>query len=205
MKNKNAIIANISLVIFELVSMILSLCLYHKYDLIYYTQDSNLLSLMASFIYLIYLYKGEVPKWVSIFKYISVLGLTVTFLVALFILTPMYNFNLALLFFEPSMFFNHLFCPILAFYSFVFVESHVINGWRDNIRACYFTIFYGVLTIILNILNVIEGPYPFLYVYKNPVYVSVLYFLLIVGGSFGISSLIGRIKNERQKRIIKNN
>ena len=194
MKNKESIITNIVLVLFEIIGMSLSLILYHKYDLIYYTQDSNLLSLIASSIYLIYLFKDNVPKWVSILKYISVLGLTVTFLVALFILTPMYNFNIPAIFFEPSMLFHHLLCPSLAFISFVFVEHHKIEGFRDNLRACYFTIFYAVITTLLNILNVIKGPYPFLYVYENPIYMSILFFLIIVGGSFLVASFIGRIK-----------
>ena len=106
----------------------------------------------------------------------------------------MYDFNILAIFFEPSMLFHHLLCPVFAFYSFVFVEKHDIAGLRDNLRACYFTIFYALSTLLLNILNVIKGPYPFLYVYENPVYLSIFYFIVITGGAFLVSYLIGRIK-----------
>ena len=194
MKNKESIITNAMLILFEIIGISLSIIIYHKYDLIYYTQDSNLLSLIASIIYLVYSFKDNIPKWVSILKYISVLGLTVTFLVALFILTPMYDFNITLIFFEPTMLFHHLICPVVAFISFVFFEKHDIKGWKDSLRACYFTIIYAVVTVLLNVLKIIKGPYPFLFVYENPIYISILFFFVIVVGSFGVSSLIRRIK-----------
>lgn len=194
MNNKNAYALNLIIIILELVGITMSLVCYGKFDLTYYTQDSNLLGLISAFIYIVYLKKDNIPKWVSILKYISVLCLTVTFLVVLLILGPMYNFNYLALFFEPTMFIYHLSVPIIAFISFVFYEIHDIHGIKDNLRAIYYTIIYGIITLILNILNVMHGPYPFLYVHENPIYMSVIYFTVIILGSFGIARLIERIK-----------
>ena len=40
------------------------------------------------------------------------------------------------------------------------------------------------------IAKVIEGPYPFLYVYKQPVYMSVLWCVIILGGAYLIALLL---------------
>ena len=81
----------------------------------------------------------------------------------------------------------------------MFFERHKINGLKDNFRAVYFTIAYAIVFITLNILKVYEGPYPFLMVYKQPVYMSIIWFILIVGGAFGIGKLIMWIKNRQER------
>ena len=63
-----------------------------------------------------------------------------------------------------------------------------------------FTIAYAIVFITLNILKVYEGPYPFLMVYKQPVYMSIVWFILIVGGAFGIGKGIMWIKNRQEKK-----
>lgn len=184
----------------------------------YYTQLSNYFALISATIYTIYLYKNikaktiennnnkeikdtTIPKWVSILKYSSTLSLLVTFLVVVFILTPMFglkSFSWMLL--QGTNLYFHTICPILTFISFIFFEKHNIKGLRDNIRAMYFTMIYATLFIILNILRVVKGPYPFLMVYEQPVYMSIIWFILIVGGAFALSMLIMWIKNKQENK-----
>ena len=167
----------------------------------YYTQLSNYFALCSAEIYLVFLIRNikdkskEIPKWVSILKYSATLSLLVTFLVVVFILTPYYGKDIIIwIFFEGSNLFYHTLCPIITFISFMFFESHNIKGIKDNFRAVYFTIAYAIVFITLNILKVYEGPYPFLMVYKQPVYMSIIWFIIIVGGAFGIGKLIMWIK-----------
>lgn len=87
------------------------------------------------------------------------------------------------------------------FISFIFFEKHDIKGFKDNFRAIYFTIAYAVVFIILNILKVYDGPYPFLQVYNQPIYMSVIWFIVIVGGAFGLGKLIMWIKNKQENKI----
>jgi hypothetical protein len=49
--------------------------------------------------------------------------------------------------------------------------------------------------VILNVLKVLEGPYPFLYVYKQPWYVSVGWAVGIVGANFLYAFLMMVLQN----------
>ena len=130
---------------------------------------------------------------------ISLYYLLVTFSVVVFVLTPYYSkYIIIWIFFLGSKLFYHTLCSIIIFISFMFFESHNIKGLKDNIRAIYFTIIYAIVFITLNILKVYEGPYPFLMVYKQPVYMSITWFIIIVGGAFGIGKLIMWVKNKQK-------
>lgn len=92
----------------------------------------------------------------------------------------------------------HTLCPILAFLSFTNFESHEIEEKKDCIRATYFTIIYAIILIILNIINVVEGPYPFLRVQENPIWMSIIWFIVTVGGSYLLSKAISKIKIKKK-------
>ena len=210
-----ALAINIILVVIGLIGLIETIIGFGNPALEYYTQLSNYFALISATIYTVYLYKNikgktkeknnnkeikntTIPKWVSILKYSSTLSLLVTFLVVVFILTPMFGLkSFSWMLFQGTNFYFHTICPILTFISFIFFEKHNIKGLRDNIRAMYFTMIYATLFIILNILRVVKGPYPFLMVYYQPIYMSIIWFILIVGGAFGLSMLIMWIKNKQ--------
>lgn len=217
-KNIVALALNIILIVIGLIGLIETIIGFGNPALEYYTQLSNYFALISATIYTIYLYKNikaktiennnnkeikdtTIPKWVSILKYSSTLSLLVTFLVVVFILTPMFglkSFSWMLL--QGTNLYFHTICPILTFISFIFFEKHNIKGLRDNIRAMYFTMIYATLFIILNILRVVKGPYPFLMVHDQPIYMSIIWFILIVGGAFGLSMLIMLIKNKQENK-----
>lgn len=196
-KRKIAILLNIIIIIFEIIALIIS----HKtgglYNIIYYTQESNILALISSIIILIYLIKNKkFSRILSIFRFISIVSMSVTFLVVIFVLAPMYEFNYYWLLFVGASLYMHLLCPLIGFISFVFFEKHKLNNKKDVLRGIYFTFIYAVIAIVLNVLKVIEGPYPFLYVYKNSLIMSIFYFVLILGSSYLISLGLLKIKNK---------
>ena len=196
-KEKSAIILNLLLVIFEIIGLIVYMSNNKYFQFEYYTQDSNLFALVIGIIYLVFLLaKKEIPKWLGMLKYMSVLSLTITFLVVVFILSPMYNFNYVWMMTSSSMLYYHTICPILAFVSFIFFEKNKISGLKDNIRALYFTIIYTILIIIFNIIGFVEGPYPFLMIKKNSIIESIIWLLVIDGGAFALSYLIMLLKNK---------
>ena len=204
-KNTTALALNVVLVVLGIIGFIRTITGLGYPAWEYYTQLSNYFALISAAIYVVFLIRNikdkskEIPKWVSILKYTSTLSLLVTFLVVVFILTPYYGKDIIIwIFFEGSNLFYHTLCPIITFISFILFESHNIKGIKDNFRAVYFTIAYAIVFITLNILKVYEGPYPFLMVYKQPVYMSIVWFILIVGGAFGLGKLIMWVK-ERQK------
>lgn len=206
-QKKNEIIAlifNIILVLLGITGLVKTITSMGYPAWEYYTQLSNYFSLCSALIYLVFLIhniknkNNEIPKWVSILKYSATLSLLVTFLVVVFILTPYYGKDIIIwIFFVGSNLFYHTLCPIITFISFTFFESHKISGIKDNFRAVYFTLIYAIVFITLNILKVYEGPYPFLMVYKQPVYMSIVWFIIIVGGAFGIGKGIMWVKNRQ--------
>ena len=203
-KNTIALALNVVLVVLGIIGFIRTITGLGYPAWEYYTQLSNYFALISAAIYVVFLLRNrkdkskEIPKWVSILKYTSTLSLLVTFLVVVFILTPYYGKDIIIwIFFDGSNLFYHTLCPIITFISFMFFESHKINGLKDNFRAVYFTIAYAIVFISLNILKVYEGPYPFLMVYKQPVYMSIVWFILIVGGAFGIGKGIMWLKNRQ--------
>ena len=132
-------------------------------------------------------------KLVNILKYISTLGLFITFIVVIFILGPMINFNYVYLFFYGTMFLQHLVCPILAIITFIFFDDLKKYSKKDSVYALSFTVFYGVLFVILNLLRVVDGPYPFLKVYDQGVLLSIMWFIIIMSLSYFLSYLLRKM------------
>ena len=186
-KNKIAIILNILIIILEIVGLVISTKSGGRLLIEYYTEDSNILLLIAASIYTLYLLnKKKIPRWLSILKHMAVLGVAITFLVVVFILAPMYNFNYGWMLFGGAMAYHHTLCPILAIISYIFFENNKIKK-KDIPYTMIFTFAYTIILIICNILHIIEGPYPFLLIYKQPVYMSILWILIIDGGAYLLS------------------
>ena len=61
------------------------------------------------------------------------------------------------------------------------------------------TLIYAIVLIILNILGVVDGPYPFLRVMNQPVYMSFVWFIVIVGGAFFLALLLQKLNSIGRK------
>jgi hypothetical protein len=44
----------------------------------------------------------------------------------------------------------------------------------------------------------VDGPYPFLHPLDNPIYISIMWFVVIVGGAFVLAMLLEMAKNKIQ-------
>jgi hypothetical protein len=194
------LILNIIIIILEMIAFRLSYLMHGLSFLMFYTEDSNLFALLVAIIYVIYLLKGNIPNWLRKLKYIATGGLLLTFLVVIFILSPSYGpkgYYFMLL--SGSMLYQHLLCPILYFISYFIFEPRIKLNNKDVLIAMIPTLIYATIIIILNVLKVIIGPYPFLMVYNQPIYVSILWFLIILGGIYLFYKIIQIIS---QKIII---
>ncbi len=162
---------------------------------VYYTELSNILALIASGAYCVSsvmaLTRGCcMPFWVHVLRYVANAAVTLTMLVVLFVLIPTLGDPLWLLF-SGSMLFHHTLCPILSVLSFLlFEKEHSRNlKMKHTLYAMIFTAVYGIVFIILNICKAFVGPYPFLHVYEQPVYMSVVWCVVIFGGAYLICFL----------------
>jgi len=198
-KTKIAFAINIAIILAEIFAAIIGAI--EKWDeykfkfFAYYTQDSNIVLLIACLIMSIeqgrVLFgekRVETPRYAQMLKYIATSMVTLTFLVVVFVLIPYAGINSAVekLFCGASLY-HHFLCPVMAFVSFVFFEKEPKLKFIDTLCALIPTIVYAVIIVILNLCRVITGPYPFLKVYEQPVYASILWVFAILGGAYAIA------------------
>lgn len=200
MKKKISCILHIIILILELIGLY-SCIKSTGIEIKYYTIDSNLLALFSSILVLLYL-KKQKPRIIELLWYMSVIQLTITFLVVVGILVPMTHFQWKFLLLEKTMLYYHLLCPVLSIITFLFFDEIKSFTKKESIKALSFTFGYSIIIVILNILRVVEGPYPFLMVYKQGVIVSIFWFVLILGLAYGISIGLSQIKNKIGKKKI---
>ncbi|WP_281165468.1 hypothetical protein [Liquorilactobacillus sicerae] len=173
-----------------------------------YTIDSNLLNLIVS---LLSLAAWVVSFWhdhlfseqlLSKLSYLATCCLTLTFLIVVLVLGPMMGglkgYQAMLL--TGPMIFNHLLTPLLAISSFILFNDHFVLSLKAAGEVMLPTILYGLVTITLNILGVIRGPYPFLMVKQQSVWTTFLWLVLILAINFGVAELLGRANRYIQRR-----
>lgn len=194
MEKRNVSIAlSIIIIILEIIALIVC---YNSFgiNLAYYTIDSNIFLLISTILYLITI--NNVPKIVQLLKYSSTLSVFITFMVVVFVLYPMYDFNFQFMFLDGPNLYMHVLCPLLAVISFIFFDSNEIeNSLKNNLRSLYFTIIYAIILISLNILNVVSGPYPFLKVNQQSPLMSLFWIVLILGGALILSKALLFLKD----------
>lgn len=192
-KKKIALIINIIILTLTLLSFVKTFFLEHSIAVEYYTNDSNILALISSLLFIIF-YKKE-KDFVKDIRFLATSCLTVTFLVVVFVLCPMYSFNYKLLMFTDIYLVFHTIVPILSIFSYIVLE----NGSSKKYLCLIFTMIYAIILIILNILNLIKGPYPFLMVTTQNPLVTILWGIIIIGGSHIIEILVNRLNKKIKK------
>ena len=201
-KYKVAIYLNILLIIFEIIALMQCWEVLGCIDFAYYTIDSNIFVLVSAILYIVT--RKNIPEIVHLAKYSSTVSVLITFLVVVFLLYPMSDFNFQFLFLEGPNLLMHVLCPIIALISFLFFEENNLeNTLKNNFRALYFTVIYAVIMIGLNILKIVVGPYPFFTFYEQPVLMSVLWILGIFIGALILSRLLMMFKELNQILIIR--
>ncbi len=167
--------------------------------LAYYTVDSNILSQIACIVCAVYyLRKKELSNNAGMLKYMSVCMLFITFVVVVTMLAPMKNSGgLSHLLLDDALLYHHLLCPILAFVSYIVFDKR--PEFKHNVLiATIPTVIYAFITTLLNIAKIMHGPYPFLYVYEQPFYASILWAVAIFAVAFILAFITDKIKNRKK-------
>lgn len=193
-----AFVVNISVAIMEIVASIIGGILHLKdYGLkifFFYTQDSNLFLLLACVIMAVIQTEmlwgkwEKTPLWVQRVKYMATCTVSLTFIVVIFVLIPLAGFDSAVdkLFTEVKLY-HHFLCPLVACLSFVTLEKEPELQFKDTLYALIPTAVYAVIMTVLNILRIVEGPYPCFKVYEQSVFMSCVWFVVILGTAYGIA------------------
>ena len=199
-KSRSLIIVNIVLLILEIVAFIHD-CLSFGPDLfVWYTVDSNVLQLLISGLVLYYCFKDRsIPYLVTTLHFISAVGLTITFLIAAFVLAP--EGGVAYYFLENVAPINHFLGPLLSVISLLFLEKTEKMAVRIIIWPAVCSLVYGLVCLILNALNLVDGPYFFLQVRKQPASVIVTWFGIVAALCMILSVSYYRIKWRKSAKV----
>jgi len=196
-----------AIIIGELIGLILCIQSIGLELFRYYTQDSNLLLLIATVVWEVCVARRlrdgvAIPRWVRGLKYMATCTVTVTFVVVLAVLAPMQVDSLPNLLFSGSMLWCHTICPILAIVSTLLFDTTPDLDMVDTAIALIPTVVYGITSVLLNVLKIWHGPYPFLYVYEQPVWVSLLWVALLIGGAWFLGFLLYRLNRFATKEYV---
>lgn len=167
----------------------------------YYTVCSNVLLLLACAVQAWFeagIVLGKrmfVPSWVRAAKYFAVCTVMVTFFVVLLILVPISGgiATAPYYFLHGAMLYHHLLCPVLGLVSFLFADRVSLPDKRVTLWALLPTLLYAAVSIVLNVARVLHGPYPFLYVYEQPLAASALWCLAILALAWALAFLVWRL------------
>ncbi len=125
-----------------------------KKNFIYYTQISNLVTLVSSLLLVLF---GTTTS-VEVLRFLSVCMMIMTLLVTACILVPMSG-KVREFLFSGSGLFQHLLIPIISTLTYMLLEKRASIKWIWLPLSV--TLFYGLIMLYLNHTKRIEGPYPF--------------------------------------------
>lgn len=206
-------IMNITLYISLLLNLIIIVCelktlskIKNKIDIIkYYTYLQNLITLITSIIFSIYLVitifnNKNIPEFVRGLRYIATCGLTATMFIYVLFLSKNKNNVLTkedfIGNFNPKIanFILHYFCTIISLLSFIFFEKSIIltdPNWTGYaaIPSCLYWIIY----LILSTFNLWKEPYYFTPKKKN-ILLEIIIMLTIPLSYILISFILWNIK-----------
>jgi len=143
----------------------------------YYTQISNLITLISSFVFL---FTDSAP-WL---RYTSACMLTMTFVVTAFILAP-FGGGYRNLMASGNGLYHHTLCPILSVSSYLFWEPHS-SAWGIPV---VFTFTYGIIMLAMNWKGRFDGPYPFFRV-KNQSGIATVLWMTALTAMITLISLV---------------
>ena len=198
-----SILANLAIVGMELRAIPLSWDGVHAQMFLFYTELSNLFAMGVCFVTALcqlraLLTGGEMPAWVRTLKYTVTCCLMLTFLTVVFVLAPMYGPDgHYVMLLTSSMLYNHFLNPVTALLSFVLLERVPALPRRAVGRAMIPTLVYGGIMLVANVAKVYKGPYPFLYVYEQPLWTSCMWVVVILGGALLIAWAVWKLGGGR--------
>ncbi len=174
----------------------------------YYTQSSNVWALIACSVCaaceIVCLIGGyALPGWTRLVRFVATCCLMVTMIVAACILVPLSgNTSFRSFMLEGDMFYLHTLCPLLMLLTCLLHAGAPLTA-RHALIAIIPTVIYGAITLTMNIRRVYSGPYFFFEVYRQPVYMTVVWCFVIIGGNFLVSWLLTRVQGALGQLLIR--
>lgn len=177
--NKLALGSNILLIV--LASLGLYFSIVDKNAFLYYSDNAGMFALSSSIIYVIIVLAKKEPNFLCLaLRYVSTACLVLT-LVGTFYVATTTGENYLDSFIKGSHLFNNLLCPIVSFVSFTLFEGdRRLNKKKTIWYALIPTVIYGIIMLVCNVSNTFTGPYSFMMINDNPVYLTVIVFIVTI-------------------------
>lgn len=177
--NKLALGSNILLIVLAGLGLYFSIV--DKNAFLYYSDNAGMFALSSSIIYVIVVLTKKEPNFLSLaLRYVSTTCLVLT-LVGTFYVATTTGENYLDSFIKGSHLFNNLLCPIVSFVSFtMFDGDRRLNKKKTIWYALIPTVIYGIIMLVCNVSNTFTGPYSFMMINDNPVYVTVIVFIVTI-------------------------
>lgn len=202
MKNKKkglvAFFINLIIVFLEIIGVVLSIKRRGVSAFMFYTEIVNYFTLGVSVWFVLeYLIKQKASMFTMCLRFTSTVCLSVTFIMVVTVLIPMFPNTFIFMMFKDSNLYQHLICPVLSILSLILFEN--TNKFKKIyiLYALIPTFIYGVICIILNLTKVIIGPYPFFYLYEIPWYISIPWLVGVFLVVCGVDILIFWLHNKK--------
>lgn len=177
--NKLALGSNILLIVLAGLGLYFSIV--DKNAFLYYSDNAGMFALSSSIIYVIIVLAKKEPNFLCLaLRYVSTACLVLTFVATSYVATTTGE-NYLDSFIKGSHLFNNLLCPIVSFISFTMFEGdRRLNKKKTIWYALIPTVIYGVIMLVCNVSNTFTGPYPFMMINDNPVYITVIVFVVTI-------------------------
>ena len=181
-RNLYAIIFNFAIIVTAIFGVCFSVFLPNAEGIVtgvdsfkYFTVDGNIFCAVAALIALISLIRGShYSNRVFLLKFSAAVTGMLIFIVAM-ALVPFMGRSLI---YETDMFILHILNPAFCLISFLLFDDRMIElRKREILYTLIPTIIYGIIVIILCVVKVWTGdeiPYPFLDLYNNPIWASIV-------------------------------
>ena len=180
-----AVIANICVIILEIIGFLISISKRKAEVFAYYTQLSNMVTLLSSVVLLV----AGSSVLSSTLRYLSSCMLTLTFFVTVFVLVPQLEDGFHKLMLSGNGLYHHTLCPAISIASYFLWEPHA----GAVLLPVVLTFLYGILMLALNYLKKYDGPYPFFRVHNQSATATVLWMCVLTGAIALISLAVARI------------
>lgn len=177
--NKLALGSNILLIVLAGLGLYFSIV--DKNAFLYYSDNAGMFALSSSIIYVIIVLAKKEPNFLCLaLRYVSTTCLVLT-LVGTFYVATTTGENYLDSFIKGSHLFNNLLCPIVSVISFTLFEGdRRLNKKKTIWYALIPTVIYGIIMLVCNVSNTFTGPYSFMMINDNPVYVTVVVFIVTI-------------------------
>lgn len=171
----------------------------------FYTVDSNIFLTVVCVVECIALccnWNKKAMERVYRLKYLATCCITITFIVVTFLLGPSQGGIVGIwkLWTKGALLFHHLLCPVLMIISYC-LNCEIRKKWI--LVSLLVTGTYAIVTTVANIVKLIHGPYAFLYVYEQPVWMSVLWAMVTFVIAFLVGAVLSKVHQLLEKKQAK--